>query len=120
MIAGHVDAAGRALLRLTVRGPLGSTAVEAVVDTGSTGALTLPPEVIARLGLPYFGPALARLADGRVTHTRTYVAEVEWVGGPRSCIADAAGLDVALVGTTLLDGRVLTIDFGETRSVEVR
>ena len=41
-----------------------SLEVEAVIDTGFDGELTLPSETIRRLGYPYAGSAGGTLADG--------------------------------------------------------
>ena len=54
MIAGVVNDALEATIRLTVRGPSRQEeSVEAVMDTGFDGYLTLPPAVIAALELPW-------------------------------------------------------------------
>ena len=46
MIVGHVNSFCEAIVRLTVRGFVaGERKVEAVVDTGYNGYLTLPPEL---------------------------------------------------------------------------
>jgi clan AA aspartic protease len=37
--------------------------IECVVDTGFEGFLTLPPDVVLDLGLPYVAPLDANLAD---------------------------------------------------------
>jgi predicted aspartyl protease len=44
--------------------------IEFVIDTGFEGALTLPPDAVAALGLPYLIDIDANLADD----TRTKVA----------------------------------------------
>jgi predicted aspartyl protease len=54
MISGEVNAYREAVVRLPVRSPRGrEQAIEAIVDTGFNGYLTLPPDVIAELGLPF-------------------------------------------------------------------
>jgi predicted aspartyl protease len=66
MITGFVTADLEASIRVLVRGPAGQRQrIEAVIDTGLNGWLTLPPALISSLGLPWRrrGPAL--LADGR-------------------------------------------------------
>ena len=53
MIRGEVSADWEATIRLKVLGPSGQEEdVEAVIDTGFNGFLTLPPDLIARLGCP--------------------------------------------------------------------
>ena len=52
MITGVVAAYRQAIIRLTVRGPQEQEQeIQAVIDTGFDGSLTLPPKLIATLGL---------------------------------------------------------------------
>ena len=54
MITGVVNALLDATIRVRVSGPTGQELeLEAVVDTGFSGFLTLPPGSIAELGLPW-------------------------------------------------------------------
>jgi predicted aspartyl protease len=56
MMTGTVNAFHEAILRVSVRGPEGKEReVEAVVDTGFDGSLTLPPHLVAELGAPLYG-----------------------------------------------------------------
>jgi predicted aspartyl protease len=88
MIAGTVR--GReALIRLMIRGFRGrQQEIEAVVDSGYTGWLTLPPVVITALDLRWqtFGRGI--LADGRVSAFDIYQARVVWDGRVRSVFVD--------------------------------
>ena len=62
---GHVDSAGRALVRVGVKPFATATGVEidAWVDTGFTGELVLPQERIAALRLPRSAVVKAELAS---------------------------------------------------------
>jgi len=52
MITGVVTASHQAIIRLTVHGPEGQQQeIAPVIDTGFDGTLTLPPALIATLGL---------------------------------------------------------------------
>ena len=64
MITGVANSSeGR--IRITVRGSRGrEQEVEAIVDTGYTASLTLPPALIAALGLRWQTLDTALLADG--------------------------------------------------------
>ncbi|HLA64539.1 MAG TPA: hypothetical protein VK610_08920, partial [Rhodothermales bacterium] len=65
MIQGVVNDRLEPILALRVRGPSGSEEeVEAVLDTGFDGALSLPTEIIERLGLEWQRRGYALLADG--------------------------------------------------------
>jgi clan AA aspartic protease len=109
MITGVVQ--GReALIRLTIRGPDGrEMGVDAVIDMGFTGTLTLPPAVVAYLGLRWETISKGTLADGSESAMDVYEATVVWDGRPRSILileADAT----PLVGMTLMHGYVLTAE----------
>jgi clan AA aspartic protease len=120
MMRGEVDVLRRPVLSVRLYGLFGSQTVEALIDTGYNGALALPSHLVQRLGLPDFGNRLVQYADGRVAVEQTHVAELEWLGGRRRCRADATQLAECLIGTELLEGHALTIDFGTAKSVEVR
>jgi clan AA aspartic protease len=109
MISGVVNASRKPVIRLTVRGPVGQEQeIEAVIDTGFTGFLTMPPALIASLGLNRRGGGRALLADGSVHVLEVYEGVVLWDGQPRRIAAHAADAEV-LVGISLLYGHDLTI-----------
>ena len=57
VIDGVVNAALEAVVSLTIQGPSGqSRDIEAVIDTGFNDFLTLPPPLVAELGLAYRNP----------------------------------------------------------------
>ena len=55
-------------------------AVECVVDTGFAGALTLSPEAIEALGLPFFQEIEANLANDSDVRTAVHTATIIWDG----------------------------------------
>ena len=62
-----VNSAYEAVVTLPLRGPEGqSRVIDAVIDTGYNGFLTLPTAVVAELGLAFGGISRATLADGSV------------------------------------------------------
>ncbi len=94
---------------LTVRGPAGQEReVEAVIDTGFDGTLSLPLADIIALGLPWRRRGRALLADGTESVFDIYEATVVWDGMPPRVAIDAADID-PLVGMLLLNGYELTI-----------
>ena len=71
MIEGSVNAAYEAVVILSLQGSEGRTRdIEAVIDTGYTGTLTLPTAVVADLGLSFSHMGWAFLANGRCCELR--------------------------------------------------
>ena len=92
------------LIRLTVHGTRGrKRKVEAVIDTGFNGYLTLPPDVIAELGLPWQTTADAILADGSICSFEIYEAAMSWDRRVRSIIVSESD-STPLVGMAMLHG----------------
>ncbi len=113
MITGIVTVAREAVISLTVRGPTGQEQeLEAVIDTGFDGSLTLPPALIAALGLPWRRRGRALLADGNESVFDIYEATVMW--DSTACRVSVDEVDVMpLVGMSLLYGYELTVQIVE-------
>ena len=110
MIAGVVNAAYEPVVTLALQGPSGRTReIEAVVDTGFTGFLTVTPALVTELGLEFRNIGRATLADGREVSFPSYGVDVLWDGQRRHIEADAADT-TPLVGMRLLDGHSLYME----------
>ena len=99
-----------AVIELEVSGPgQPPQQIEAVIDTGYNGYLTLPSHLVTALQLPFAGYRRGTLADGSVTRLDVHMASVIWHGRQKDVlISQAAG--TPLVGMSLLDGSRLTMD----------
>ena len=110
MIQGEVNAAYEAVVPLALQDSEGRTwDIEAVVDTGYSGFLTLPPGLVDELGLPFAYMGLAFLANDAEVDFDVHYVTVRWDGKQRDIEADATG-STPLVGMLLLDGHSLNID----------
>ena len=110
MIQGVVNAAYEPVISLTLQGPSGQPRdIQAVVDTGYTGFLTLPSALVAELQLPFVNTGWALLANDDEVRFSIHGVTVLWDGQPRDIEADVAG-SVPLVGMRLLDQHNLNID----------
>ncbi len=110
MIEGLVNAAYEAVVILPLRGQAGEAReIEVVIDTGYNGFLTLPPALVAELGLPLVGPSQATLANGVVETFNVHDVTVLWDGMPRDIEADAVG-PTPLAGMALLDSHSLYVE----------
>jgi clan AA aspartic protease len=104
MITGRVTALHEATIRLTVRGPYQhQQEVDAVIDTGFNGFLTLPNSVVHALQLPFVGHRRAALGDGSIVVLDLYLATVLWHAQEREVLVLQAD-GGPLVGMALLYG----------------
>ena len=110
MIVGAMNAQREAIVRLAVVGPGGQgRQIEAVLDTGYTGSLTLPSAVVSDLGLLFRGRGNVLLGDGSESEFDVHEATVVWAGERRLVAIDVAETD-PLLGVGLLLGNELTVE----------
>lgn len=120
MIAGLVTGDRQAVIHLTVRGPAGQEQeIEAIIDTGFDGWLSLPSSVIVPLDLVWRQRGRALLADGRESVFDIYEATVVWDGEARRVPVDEAET-APLVGMSLLEGCELTVQVRSGGNVIIR
>jgi clan AA aspartic protease len=82
--------------------------ITAVIDTGYTGYLSLPSEIITELNLSWTGIDRGTLGDGSEVTFQVYAAKVIWDGEYRDIPINEAETD-PLVGISLLYGYDLHI-----------
>ena len=82
--------------------------INAVIDTGYTGFLTLPHSIIVDLDFPWTGLDRATLGDGSEVTFKVYAATVIWDGEYRKVPVNESETE-PLVGMSLLYGYELTI-----------
>lgn len=121
---GSVSADGRepvlplTLLGITGAAPARRIEVETIVDTGFDGELTLGPGLIRQLRYPYAGFTRGTLAGGSTVRLDYHEGRVLWHGRERPVVVLAAAEAAdPLVGTALLRGSRLEIDFANGGSV---
>ena len=86
--------------------------------TGFEGALTLPLATIIALGLPKQQEISAKLADGSLTKVGVYRGSIFWHGVTVNLAVLAMDSD-PLLGTSLLDGNLLFIDWADQGEVRI-
>ncbi len=119
MIRGVVTGNCEATLRLTLDGTdRRQEDIEVIIDTGFSGFLTLPPDLIASLGLRWRGHEKSVLADGSLHPHDVYSASVIWDGTRKIVEIDALDTD-PLIGMGLLYGHDIRIQAIEGGSVTI-
>lgn len=113
MLTGHVTSDNEAILPVAVLGTADRVVqVEAAIDTGYNGFLTLPKAVIEELDLSFVGPTRAALGDGNEVSMDLFLGVVQWEGGPRDVLVlETEG--GTLVGMALLGGYRVIMDVEE-------
>lgn len=110
MIRGVVSTELEASLRLTVlsSNQQRSEEIDAIIDTGFSGFLTLKPSLIMSLNLGWLGREPGILADGSVELFDVYRGTIVWDGHVRAVEIEAADIE-SLVGMALLRGHEVRI-----------
>lgn len=107
------------LLSITFRlNGLPDIQIECVVDTGFTGALALPPAAIHAMRLPFLEDMRANLANDTDIIVPVHIAVIDWHGLERRIRVLATGRR-PLIGTALLSGDYLGIDFRNAGEVRI-
>ena len=92
--------------------------IEAILDTGFSGALSLTQTDIATLGLPPGPQAITILADGSLRAATTYTSIVEWDG--IDLLVETLGDDQhSLLGMGLLLGMNVSLDVSDGGIVRI-
>jgi clan AA aspartic protease len=110
MIEGIIADGVEAIIQLelvSIQGEIET--IPAVIDTGFTSDLTLPPSAIHDLGYPHVSTAEITLADGSIIDVPVFEGLVIWFGVKRTILIVQTDSD-ALVGMSLMNGCRLTMD----------
>jgi clan AA aspartic protease len=110
VIQGNVTEDGEPVVRIVVRDSGNQDHEhEAIVDTGFTGWLTLPPDLIASLNLSWREWGIGILADGSQVVCNVYDATLLWDGLTITIPVDEADAE-PLVGMRLMKGYRILIE----------
>jgi clan AA aspartic protease len=118
MMYGSVNQNCEVMLPVVVKNDTRTQLVDAVIDTGFSGLLTLPSSTITSLDLTWKGRDVATLGDGTSCIFEVYIAEVIWDGQYRTIDINESET-VPLIGMRLLRGYDLHIQAIEGGSVRI-
>jgi clan AA aspartic protease len=123
MMKGVVSPSCEAMIRFAIGNEGGQVqAIDAVIDTGYTGFLSVPREIIVTLNLPWTGIDRVTLGDGSETTFEVYAGRIIWDGEYRDIPVNESETD-PLVGMSLLYGydlRIQTVVGGSVTIEELR
>ena len=117
---GFVDDDLRALLQVPVSASRDGdrSVIRVWIDTAFNGGLVIPRRQIAELGLVKGSSAEAILADGNRVELETFGCFFDWFGESHETQVIANNGQYPLLGTMLLDGHRLEIDY-DAKTVEL-
>jgi clan AA aspartic protease len=119
MMQGYVNKNCEATILVVVRNNAKLKSINAVIDTGFTGFLSLPNDIIAELGLPWSYRDRGTLGDGSEVLFDIYDAVAIWDGKTQEIEVNSAETD-PLIGMSMLRGYRLQIDTIEGGLVIIR
>jgi clan AA aspartic protease len=114
-VIGIVDDQLRSLLEVLVGSSQNDvkTPLTVWIDTAFNGGLVLSRQAIEKLGLKEYSSTTAILADGQQVELATYTCYLKWFGNVYRTQVVANEGSFPLLGTMLLDGRELSINYGQ-------
>jgi len=119
MILGIVNGDFEPIIPLSIYSVTGQIYTQdVIVDTGFNGWLSLPPSIIAELGLIWKRRGRAILGDGSECIFNVYEAVVLWDGEILTIPIDEADSE-PLIGMSLMEGYQLTVQAIEGGRVEL-
>ena len=109
MMQGYVNMNYEAVISLVIKHNSRLKSINAVIDTGFTGFLSLPQSIIDELELPWSYSDFATLGDGSETLFDIHDATVIWDGQFREIEINSANTD-PLLGMKMLREYRLQVD----------
>lgn len=105
------DTSNHPKIKLKISGRRKEHTLEAILDTGFDGHLSLPISVAVSLGLELTSVIPVQYADGRISQELVFSVKVYFGGKEKLVPATLTGGAEALAGTALFTGYKLTFDF---------
>lgn len=102
-------------IKLTVSGNRKIGILEALVDTGFDGYLSLPINVAILLGLELIGVEPVQYADGRTSQELVFSVKVNFDGKEKIVVTTLTAGSVALAGTSLFSEHELKFNFPQQK-----
>ena len=108
----YFDAFGEPPVAIEVSGSRATVTVAAILDTGFNGELSLPIGVAMQLGLELRDIITVELANGSFSDELVFAGSIIDEGQEREISITLTRSQDALLGTELLRGRCVVLDFG--------
>ena len=109
MIQGRINNQREPRLSLEVHGIDGP--VDVILDTGFSGALCLSKRHIECLGMTPKGVEWYELGNGSLVAQPVYLVRIRWFGSEREVEAIMTGAEDSMIGSELMIGCLVTLDY---------
>ena len=113
MIVGFVNESDEPVIKIKLVLSKGERFVNAVIDTGFNGYISVPKKLISDSNWDFLGTEEYELASGELMRERVFLGRIEM--GPESLTVFVLSSNSSdtLIGTKLLRNRLLTINFAD-------
>ncbi|MBU2523187.1 MAG: hypothetical protein KKE23_02770 [Nanoarchaeota archaeon] len=119
MLNGQINSEDDAIVEITLILKDDLSQMDAVVDTGFNGYISIPGKLIDKSDWYRFGEEEYELATGEIVCESIYIGEVIFDGKKRTIlIVRSKGTEI-LIGTKLLSGQLCEFDY-KSRIVRIR
>lgn len=108
-LIGTVEPDGRPTVGIRVEGR--AQPLVSIVDTGFNGKIWVPSSVAEGPGFEPLGSEYVTLADGSVIEVVVATTTIDWFGRWEEVAVIAGGMGEPLIGTAMLVGCRLEVDF---------
>lgn len=116
---GYIDTQLNTMIEdIVVVGKAGNLRLEAVLDTGFNDEFSLPKKYFPECDLSYYGTEEYTLANGAVVEEPLYRGKLVIDNHALEVLMCISDDDQALLGTRLLNGKIVTLDFVNYRITE--
>ena len=92
--------------------------MEALLDSGFNGTVSLPEDEVEKLGLPLVSERSVTLADGNDARVKVHVGNVRFAARWYRCPVLATG-DVPTIGMHLMQGMKVCFEASEGGAIEI-
>ena len=115
MIQEIVDEKKQARIPISVAGSRGKITINALIDTGFSGSLSLPIELAVELGLELTGRIFIELADGSIKKELIFKGKLELDEEEKETEILLNESEETLIGASLFSNKKLELDFIENK-----
>ena len=113
MIVGFVNESDEPVIKIKLVLSKGERSVNAVIDTGFNGYISVPKKLISYSDWDFLGTEEYELASGELMRERVFLGKIEMGAKSLTVFVLSSNSSDVLIGTKLLRNRLLTINFAD-------